>query len=455
MMENLLIVDDSEEIRNQLKWGLGKEYILIPASDMGNAISLFRRHQPKVVTLDLGLPPYQNSAEDGLRCLEEIIRIDPFSKVIVITGNNEKENALKAIQSGAYDYYQKPIELSELKIIIKRAFHVYNLEKENKRLQDKLEKKAWGFGGIVGQCQQMLEIFSTIKKIATFDVPVLIQGESGTGKEMVARALHSMSLRKNESFIPINCGAIPESLMESELFGYEKGAFTGADMKRKGRLEYAEKGTLFLDEIGDLSLSLQVKLLRFLQDHTIERLGGGETIPLDIRIIAATNKDIKRDVECGKFREDLYFRLSVVTISIPPLRDRGDDIYLLAKSFLNHYNSEFKRDIKGFSNKALLSLGSHDWPGNIRELENRVKRAIVMADGGIITPKDLDIPYAESKEDSISIPLREARDKVEKEVIHKALLKHSGVVIRAAEELRVTRQTLTDLIKKHDITTKS
>ena len=345
-MEKLLIVDDSSEICKQLKWGLNKDYDVLLAEDVAGALKLFGKHAPKVVTLDLGLPPDVDGATEGLRCLEQILRRQPDTKVVVLSGNEERNNALKAVQLGAYDFYRKPIDLAELKIILQRAFQLAALETENRRLQTTAASE---LNGILGQCPQMEEVFTTIRKIATADIPVLILGENGTGKELVAKAIHAQSLRNKGDLIPINCGAIPENLLEAELFGHEKGAFTGAVGQVRGKVEYAHEGTLFLDEIGELPLALQVKLLRFLQEKTIQRVGGRDEIVVDSRIVAATNVDIEEAIQQGAFREDLYYRIGVITINLPPLRERGDDICLLANFFLNRYVSEFSKKIKGYS----------------------------------------------------------------------------------------------------------
>ncbi len=453
-MEKLLIVDDNEEIRKQLKWGIGKDYNLLLAGDAKEALSLFKKHHPKVVTLDMGLPPHEEGAEIGLRCLQDIIMNGPFTKVIVITGNNERENALKAVQMGAYDYYQKPVDLGELKVIINRAFHLYVLENENRRLRGELEKKTLEFGGMVGQCPEMVEVFSTIRKVCTSDVSVFIQGESGTGKELVARAIHNMSLRDKMPFIPINCGAIPENLLESELFGHEKGAFTNAHVQVQGKFEFAHKGTLFLDEIGELPVNLQVKLLRFLQEKIIQRVGGREDIHVDSRIIAATNVDMAKAIEEGRFREDLYYRIGVITIKLPPLKERKGDIMLLSNLFLKGISEALGKKIKGFSISAMASIESHNWPGNVRELENKIQRAVIMAESSMIGPRDLGFP-----EKSISqrfakgegVSLREAKDKIEQEMIVSSLERFKGSIAKAADELDVSRPTLYDLMKKHGL----
>src|SRR3990170_2199074 len=447
----LLIVDDDESIRSQMRWALASDYEVIEAGDRPSALKVLTKDHPIVVLLDLGLPPKPREAVEGLLTLHEIIESDSIIKVIMISGNTERENALKAIEMGAFDFFTKPPVMDEVRIVVKRAFRMAELERENLTLRREAENE--GIGDILGASLPMQDVFQMIRKVATAEVPVLVLGESGTGKELVARAIHRLSHRRKGPFVVINCGAIPESLLESELFGHEKGAFTGADTRRQGRIEYAEGGTLFLDEIGELSLSLQVKLLRFLQEHVIERVGGRELIHVDVRVIAATNKDLKKAVEAGQFREDLYFRLGVVTIQMPPLRERGDDVYLLSRAFLHHYKRDFKKEIKGFSEDAINALAEHRWPGNVRELENKIKRAVVMTEGEMITSKDLDLQGAVSL-GSPSLSLKEARDKVEKELIQKALLRHGGIVVRAAEELGITRQTLADLIKRYGVLVK-
>jgi len=455
-MEKILIVEDSEEIRKQLKWGLVKEYTVLLSGNRAEAISLFKRHYPKMVLLDLGLPPCENGTEEGFRLLEEILKHSPNIKVIVITGNAERENALKAIQTGAYDFYQKPLCLEELRVIINRAFQLFNIEEENRRLRIALKKKTTELSGMVGQCPEMLSVFSTIRKIAPSDVSVLITGESGTGKELVARAIHSISLRKDYPFVAINCGAIPENLLESELFGHEKGAFTGAHIQVQGRFEYAHKGTLFLDEIGELTPNLQVKLLRFLQEKTFQRVGGRENIHVDTRVVAATSIDISKAIQEGKFREDLYYRIAVITIKLPPLKDRGGDIMVLSNLFLGKFGDELRKKVKGFSLSSIELIRSYGWSGNVRELENRIKRAVIMCESSLIEPHDLG--FAEKqKRQRISFPegmgLREAKDRVEKEVIISAIEKNRGNTTKVAKELGVSRPTLYDLMKKHGLFT--
>jgi len=442
----VLVVDDDQGIRDQLMWALSNSYEVLLAEDSPSAMEIIREQRPQVIALDISLSPFGQD-EEGFEVLRKTMELDPKSKVIMITGNETKHLALKAIQMGAYDYFTKPIDLQEIKVIINRAIYIQRLERENELLLEKLEEER-KFHGIIGSCPRMMKVFDVIDRVATTNATVLIYGESGTGKELVAKAIHRQSLRKGKSFMPINCGAIPENLLESELFGYERGAFTGAVGRKKGKFELANGGTIFLDEIGELSPALQVKILRFLQEREIERVGGGEPIELDVRILAATNKDLQQEMEKDTFREDLYYRLSVVSLSLPPLRDRGDDIMLLANSFLSHFNKEYGRRIKAFSSEALLQLQAYQWPGNVRELENRVKRAVIMARGKLVVPEDLDLQL--SKEGG-RLTLRQAKEKLEKKFIREALTKNRGNISRAARELDVSRATLYDLLEKHQI----
>lgn len=440
----LLIVDDDEDLRTQMKWALAQDYEVFLAEDRRSALEAVRTKKVPVVTLDLGLPPWPASVEEGFATLAEILSIDPLIKVIIATGRGEKEHALRAIGDGAYDFLYKPVEIEELKVLLKRAFHLSALERENQELQSKVSAEP--FQGILGNSPKMQEVFTTVRKVATTDAPVLIFGESGTGKELVAGAIHRLSHRKNHPLVVINCGAIPENLLESELFGHEKGAYTGAHVQRRGRVEAAHSGTLFLDEIGELSLTLQVKLLRFLQEQVIERVGGREQIKVDARVIAATNRDLKQAMKDGIFREDLYFRLGVITIPLPPLREREGDIVLLANAFLHKYAAESKKKLTGFTNQAVSALEKYPWPGNVRELENRLKRAVIMAEGSRLTPADLEMAAADGKHERLS--LREAREALEKEFVTKALTRNNDNITRAAEELGISRPTLYELMEK-------
>ena len=461
-MESILIVDDDNGIRKQLKWGLETDYKVLLAEDGRKALELFKQHEPKVVSLDLGLPPDAYGASEGLRVLEEVLAAGKNTKVIVVSGNEDRSNALAAVGLGAYDFCQKPIELDTLKIILQRAFHLAELEAENRRLQESRAGGKASMEGLFGQCPQMEEIFSIIRKVGSIDVPILILGESGTGKELVARAIHENSLRKKGPFIPINCGAIPENLLEAELFGHEKGSFTGAQARVQGKVEYAHGGTLFLDEIGDMPLLLQVKLLRFLQEKVIQRVGGREDIEVDARIVAATNIDIEEAIKNGNFREDLYYRIGVVTAKLPTLRERGDDIAMLANLFMRRFAHEYKRRVKCFSVASLRVLNTYEWPGNIRELENRIKRAVVMSETQTIDPQDLGFAAKNMSEDQdktlcygvdvSGMKLKEARSVVEKGLLAEALEASQGNIMKAAEVLGVSRPTLYDLMKKHNFT---
>lgn len=453
-MEKLVIVEDNQEIRRQLSWGLAREYEVFVAGERLEALTLVKKHSPKVVTLDLGLPPDETGCEEGFRCLDDILRMSPATKVIMITGNDERENALRAVQSGAYDYYCKPVDLSELKSIIKRAFHLADIENENSRLQSSIAKQSLSPIGIIGTSPCMMEVFTSIRKVASSEVAVLVTGESGTGKELVARAIHDLSPRKSKEFIAINCGAIPENLLESELFGYEKGAYSGANARVQGKVEYAHRGTLFLDEIGELPLNLQVKLLRFLQEKTIQRVGGREDIAVDARIIAATNRDIIKEIEATTFREDLYYRLSVIHIKLPALRERGEDVLLLANYFLHRYNKEHGKKALRFSNDSVKLLSSYEWPGNVRELENRVQRAVIMSESTIVEPDNLDFSMRTTKSGIHSfanLTLKDARETVEREMVIAAIENQKHNMAKASEVLGISRPTLYDLVKKYNI----
>ena len=443
----LLLIDDDPEIRDQMKWALASEYEMLEASDRATALAHVRQAVPPLVLLDLGLPPDIDGASEGLAILRETLQLNPMAKVIVVTGNSDRAKAIAAIESGAYDFIEKPVQLEVLKVVLQRAAYLSNIERENRRLQQKSGLNE--FEGLIGDSTQMQDVFRMIRRVGPSDVPVLITGESGTGKELVARAIHRQSLRKEEAFVAINCGAIPETLLESELFGYEKGAFTGAVQQRKGRIESAQGGTLFLDEIGDIPLALQVKLLRFLQDHEIQRLGAKETIAVDTRVLAATNIDLQKAIGEGRFREDLYYRLCVVTMAVPSLRERGSDITLLARTFLLKFAGEQKKLLKGFSSQAVDSLTSHAWPGNVRELENRVKRAVVMAEGRYVTPENLELQDPLSSTDSST--LKASRENREKELVRLAMEKADGNVSRAAADLGISRPTLYQLLTRYGL----
>jgi two-component system, NtrC family, response regulator len=445
----LLVVEDDESIRTQLKYALRDEYALLFAGSRGEALAALREGPPDLISLDLGLPPSPDTAEEGLQALEEILRLAPGTKVMVVTGNGDRENALRAIRLGAFDYYAKPIELEEFKMILRRAVRLGKIERETETWL-RGQEDAIRFEEILGATPAMREIFRIIHRVARSDATVLVQGESGTGKELIARAIHRRSPRAEAPFVAINCGAIPETLLEAELFGHERGAFTGAHMQRKGRVELVAGGTLFLDEIGELSPMLQVKLLRFLQERTIERVGGRELIHVDTRVIAATNRDLKVELERGGFREDLYYRLSVVAIRVPPLRERGEDIVVLANAFLRRVGQERRRRLR-FSSEALQAIMAYRWPGNIRELENRVSRAVIMARGGLITAEDLDLQAAAQDR---TVSLREMRGEAEREALVETLARHAGNISRAARELQISRPTLHGLLERHGVNAK-
>ena len=442
--QKLLIIDDDEDLRTQMKWALTGDYDIYLAEDRPSAIALINKEQPAVITLDLGLPPNPAGVEEGFAVLDHILDEYGHTKVIIITGRSEKEHALRAVGKGAYDYFYKPIELDELKVVLKRAFHVSQLEQEQRDLRQRLSGDT--FEGMIGTSSKMQDVFSAIRKVSTTDAPVLIRGESGTGKELVARAIHRLSIRASRPFIPINCSAIPENLIESEFFGHEKGTFTGAHVQRKGRFEMAEGGTLFLDEIGDLPLTIQVKLLRFLQEKTIERVGGREQIEVDTRILAATNRDLEEAMRTSAFRDDLFYRISVINISLPPLRERSADIVLLAKTFLDRYAIESKKKIKGFSSQVIEALERYPWPGNVRELENRIKRAVIMSEGKKITLEDLEMQSVAGVKENIL--LKDAREHLEKELILKAIARNENNLTKAASDLGISRPTLYDLMQK-------
>ncbi len=443
----LLLVEDDEDLRQQMKWALSSDYELREAGDRETAVRIVQNEPVHLAILDLGLPPRPNEAIEGLAALEEMLSVNRELKVIMATGNTDRSHALQAIDLGAYDFLEKPTQLEVLKVVLQRATYLIRLERENRNLRK--EEDRTDFEAIIGTSPPMQKVFEVVRRVAKSDISVLITGESGTGKELIARALHHQSDRARGPFIPINCGAIPENLLESELFGHEKGAFTGAHTRRKGRIESADNGTLFLDEIGELPTALQVKLLRVLQERCIERVGGRESIEIDSRIVAATNMDLERAMSQGQFREDLYYRLNTVTIPIPPLKDRGGDIILLAERLLHRIADGAGKKFAGFTKEAKVCLERYHWPGNVRELENRIKRAVAMADGNRITPEDIQL-------DSPSVgytgySLKQARESVERELIQRTLEKTGGNITRAASELGVSRPTLHELITRYSL----
>ena len=444
MNPSLLIVDDDEEIRTQMKWGLAEEYEIVQAFDRPSALERFSIHKPLVVLLDLGLPPHPNAPDEGLSTLSEILEIEPKTKVVIASGQGERENTLQAIGSGAYDFMSKPIDMDELQLLLKRCFHVAQLEREY--LDMKRQTQADAFEGMVGSSKPMQAVFDTIRKVATSDASVMILGESGTGKEVAARAIHQQSNRRNEAFVAINCSAIPESLLESELFGHEKGSFTGAHAQHIGKIEQSKGGTLFLDEIGEVPLPVQVKLLRFLQEGYIERVGGRETIQVNSRILAATNADLKKGMSDGSFREDFYFRLAVIELKLPALRDREDDISVIATTLLQRFAIENSKEGLSFAKKTFTSMYQHPWTGNIRELQNRIKRAVIMCSGKTVSPEDMEL--SGSSGTVIGQTLKEARENLERELVELALRKHKGSITAAASELSVSRPTFYELMDR-------
>ena len=443
----LLIVEDDPGLQKQLRWSLdGFDVIL--AANREQALKQVRRHEPPVVTLDLGLPPDPDGATEGLATLDAILEMAPNTNVIMVSGNQDRENAVAAVGRGAYDFYQKPVDAETLQLIVNRAFHVHQLETENRRLGSFPGNGP--LGGILTGAESMLKVCRTIEKLAPTNVTALLLGESGTGKELLARALHDLSPRAKNRFVAINCGAIPENLLESELFGYEKGAFTGAVKQTPGKIEMADGGTFFLDEVGDLPGSLQVKLLRFLQERCVDRIGGRKEIPVDVRIICATDQNLPKLISDGRFREDLYYRVSEVNVNIPALRDRSGDPVLLARHFLDLFNGTLGLSIKGFSAAALQAISAYRWPGNVRELENRIKRAMVLAETNRIDVDDLEL-QTDAEQSSPPLNLRQVRERAEKEAIVRAIALHQNNLSQVAEALGISRPTLYNLLSKHGL----
>ncbi|MDR3437881.1 PEP-CTERM-box response regulator transcription factor [Telmatospirillum sp.] len=446
----LLIVEDDLGLRTQMKWALG-EFEVFVAEERQAALTLFDKERPPVVILDLGLPPDPNGASEGLATLEGLLRQDRLAKVVVASGNEERANALQAVGLGAYDFYPKPVDPDVLRMIVNRAIHLHDLEEENERLA---KSEVSPLAGLVASSPQMLQVCRTAERVASANIALLITGESGTGKEVLARTIHDLSPRAGRSFVAINCAAIPDNLLESELFGHEKGAFTGAVKQTIGKVEQAHLGTLFLDEIGDMPLPLQAKLLRFLQNRTIERIGGRKEIEVDVRVLSATNCDLKVMMKEGGFREDLFYRLNEVAIHIPPLRERPGDAVLLAKYFLGKYTKDFQRAPKAFTVDALAAIGTYPWPGNVRELENRVKRSMLMADGKSITAADLDLGMDNPAEAAPMPTLRQIRLQAESEAVTRALALTDNNVSDAAQLLGVSRPTLYELMRTANVNIK-
>jgi two-component system NtrC family response regulator len=440
----LLVVEDDEGLQRQLKWAYDG-YQVISATDRGQAIEALRMHEPAVVTLDLGLPPDPDGTAEGFATLEQILRLKPDTKVIVATGHGARESALKAVGMGAYDFYKKPVDIDDLGLIVARAFHLHEIEAENRRLEGGAGSAV--LGSMVTSAPEMLKVAKTIERVANADVSVMLLGASGTGKELLARAVHGQSGRKGE-FIAINCAAIPENLLEAELFGYERGAFTGAVKSNVGKIELAEGGTLFLDEVGDIPLPLQVKLLRFLQERVIERIGGRSGIAVDTRIVCATHQDLEAMIAGGRFREDLYYRLAEIVVKIPSLAERPGDAVLLARHFVNRFGRELNPQVQTLSPDAMAAIDAYSWPGNVRELENRIKRAAIMADAKTIGAADLDLPV-KTDDEPAAINLRAAREVADRKAIRQAMSRTDNNISGAAKLLGISRPTLYDLLKQY------
>lgn len=443
--DTLLVVEDDPGVQKQLKWTF-TDYEVVVADSRATALSQLRRFQPRVVTLDLGLPPDPANSAEGFATLEEILQLAPETKVIVITGNDERENALRAVELGAVDFYQKPIDAETIKIIVQRAYQLASLEQEVKHLKE----NQLGVQGMIGNSPVVKRVIKMAERTAATEVSTLLLGESGTGKEVLARTIHQQSPRADKPFIAINCASIPENLLESELFGFERGAFTGAHKLTKGKIEIADGGTLFLDEIGDMPYPLQAKLLRFLQERVIERIGGRQEIPVNVKVISATHQDLNAMVAERSFREDLFYRLSEIALELPPLREREEDVVLIARALLHKFNGEFNRQITGFSDEAVDALMHYQWPGNVRELQNKLKSAVIMADGKQISADDLQLTAA-TPSDALPLNLREVRESAEKRAISKALSMSEGNMSKAAELLGITRPTLYAHIEKYGL----
>jgi two-component system NtrC family response regulator len=445
----LLIVEDDLALQKQLKWSLDR-FESVTADDVASAVLQFRRNSPAVVTMDLGLPPDRDSVSEGFKCLEKLLELDPGVKVIVLTGQNDQDNALRAIRMGAYDFLAKPVDPDVLSLTVERAYRLYELQQENRRLQ--MQQSSDVFSGLITRDPGMQRVCRMIEKVAPSDATVLLLGESGTGKEVLAQGLHDASKRKGR-FVAINCAAIPETLLESELFGYEKGAFTGATKSTLGKIETANGGTLMLDEIGDLPMPLQAKLLRFLQERVIERVGGRQEIPIDVRVVGATHQDLKQRIADGLFREDLYYRLAEIVVEIPPLRERVGDPVLLSHAFARRFATDMRRPVPTLAEDAVRALEGHRWPGNVRELQNMLKRAVIMCEDDRITALDLGlkVPMAETQDAAPTLDLRTVRENAERQALITALARTDGNIVRAAEMLGISRPTLYDMMNRLQI----
>ncbi|QIQ86223.1 PEP-CTERM-box response regulator transcription factor [Erythrobacter sp.] len=446
---NLLVIEDDEGLQAQLKWAY-EDFNVVIAGDRDSAIAALRAETPAVVTLDLGLPPDPDGTSEGFAVLDAIMALKPDTKVIVASGHGARESALQAIDRGAYDFYQKPVDIEQLGLIVRRAFNLHQIEAENRRLVASSGEEKTVLGRLITGAPEMVKVARTIERVARTSVSVMLLGASGTGKELLAKGLHDASDRAEGPFIAINCAAIPENLLESELFGHEKGAFTGAVKTTEGKIESANGGTLFLDEVGDIPLPLQVKLLRFLQERTIERIGGRKAISVDTRIVCATHQNLEAMITEGTFREDLFYRLAEIVVRIPGLAERHGDAVLLAKAFLKRFAKEMNPGVTGFAPDALAAIDRHEWPGNVRELENRVKRAVIMADGKLVGAEDLDFAAAEEEEAEV-LNLKAAREQSDRRVIRHALARSEGNISNTAKLLGISRPTLYDLLKQYDL----
>ena len=445
----LLIVEDDEGLQAQLKWAY-EDFEVVITGDRDAALTLLRSEMPAVVTLDLGLPPDPDGTSEGFAVLDAIMELKPDTKVIVASGHDARESALQAIERGAYDFYQKPLDIEALGLIVRRAFNLHQIEDENRRLVANTSKDKTVLGRLITGAPEMVKVARTIERVSSTSASVMLLGASGTGKELLAQGLHNASNRADGPFVAINCAAIPENLLESELFGHEKGAFTGAVKTTQGKIENANGGTLFLDEVGDIPLPLQVKLLRFLQERTIERIGGRKTIAVDTRIVCATHQNLENMISAGTFREDLFYRLAEIVVRIPGLAERHGDAVLLAKAFLKRFASEMNPSVTGFAPDALTAIDGHDWPGNVRELENRVKRAVIMADAKLISAEDLDFE-GDNEAESEVLNLKAAREQADRRVIRHALARSEGNISSTAKMLGISRPTLYDLLKQYDL----
>ena len=445
----LLVVEDDEGLQAQLKWAYD-DFEVVIAGDRESAIAALRSEAPSVVTLDLGLPPDPDGTTEGFAVLDAIMQLKPDTKVIVASGHGARESALQAIERGAYDFYQKPVDIDALGLIVRRAFNLHAIEDENRRLVESASEDKVVLGRLITGAPEMVKVARTIERVAGTSVSVMLLGASGTGKELLAQGLHDASSVSDGPFVAINCAAIPENLLESELFGHEKGAFTGAVKTTEGKIESANGGTLFLDEVGDIPLPLQVKLLRFLQERTIERIGGRKPIAVNTRIVCATHQDLEKMIGEGTFREDLFYRLAEIVVRIPSLAERHGDSVLLGKAFLKRFAKEMNPTVTGFAPDALSAIDGHDWPGNVRELENRVKRAVIMADGKLVAADDLD--FGDSEEESTEVlNLKAAREQADRKVIRHALARSEGNISSTAKLLGISRPTLYDLLKQYDL----